>query len=790
MDAATRATLDWPAVLEAFADSAFTDMGSRAIKTLEAFDSVGDILNAYDQIDELFHLQEIGENVPIGGIEDLSELVIRAHKGEVLSGQELRQAGQTMAAMRSLAWFFVSHQEEIPNLGSIGANIIIDDIIADELEVAFEPNGELSGRTYPVLAELRSKVNGIHDAIRSALDRVLRADDMQDILQDQFVTQRNDRYVIPIKAHAKRWDIGIIHGTSGSGQTAFIEPKEVVALNNRLRIAQGELAAEELRIRARLSRTFGQTREDLLYGLQQVVIIDLAMARRSLAQRLDATRPTVSSHGAIDLQQARHPVLTLRGLDVVPNDLCLNPDAPGLLLTGPNAGGKTISLKTIGLCALLVRMGCFVPAEEGSRVDLFSTILASIGDAQTVHEDLSSFSGHLLVLQQMLSSATPGALLLLDEIASGTDPAQGAPLAQAVIETLVERGASVVVTTHFSRLKSLAALDRRFSGAAMEYADERPTYRVLPGALGESRALATAERMGVESQVVARARSLMQEGEGAFSVALDALEEKRSEAEAARRDAKHQASSLAEREASLAKREAQLKTRAKELEAQAAEAFIDRLRSAEKAISAVVADLQRNPSHKAVKAARNTLSALESLAPKTKAPPPPPKVDFTPTVGARAFIPSLGSDGEVLSIHGKNVRVRVGTLTTQVKRNALQPPKSKAPAPSKTKQKAKKKPSKRGNKRSQSLGLAVRLPSNSLDMRGMRVDEGLDQLELFLDQCLMRHHDYAFLLHGHGTGALKQAIRQWLPTSAHVAEWARATEEQGGDAFTVVALHS
>lgn len=793
MDQPSLSTLDWQTVIDELVDCCQTTLGSDAIPHLPFLETVGDVLNAYDQIDELIQLQEAGDSMPLGGVEDISELLVRAAKGEVLTGQELRQGGQTMTALRGLAWFLVSRQEDMPNLGMLGAGIIVDDSVADELEVAFEPNGTLSGRTYPVLAELRSKVSGLHDAIRSTLDSLLRSDEMKDLLQDKFVTLRNDRYVLPVKVHAKRWDLGIVHGTSGSGQTAFIEPKEVVALNNRLRIAQGELAAEEMRIRARLSRSLGSCREELEVGLEHGRIIDIALARHRLALRLDANRPIVSQNGTIVLIQARHPVLALRGVDVIANDLSLNPEQPGLLLTGPNAGGKTVSLKTIGLCALLVRFGCFLPVDEGSRMDLFPTILASIGDTQTVHEDLSSFSGHLLVLQQMIDAAKPSALLLLDELASGTDPAQGAPLAQSVLETLVDRGASVVVTTHFSRLKSLATVDPRFSGSAMEYAEGMPTYRVLPGALGESRALATADRMGMDPNVVERARKLMDDGEGAFSVALDALEEKRGEAESARKEAKEQASSLAQREAQVAKREQMLLKRADALEKEAAETFVRRIQAAEKTIAAVVAELQSNPSHARVKAAKATLAGLKGLgqiAQPQPQPQPQPPTNFEPKVGERAFVTSLRADGEVVSLHGKTARVRVGTLTTQVNIKQLQAAKKPVAHEKKNKPKHSKKKKSKSKKRQSELDIAVRLPSNTFDMRGMRVDEGLEDLSLFLDQCLMRHHDYAFILHGHGTGALKSAIRQWLPSSAHVSQWARATEDQGGDAFTVVALLS
>lgn len=787
LDNETLQALDWTSVLEALAEHARTSMGAQHIRSMPFYNDRRDIHACLDQIDEVLSLEEDGETLPIGGVEDLRTYLKRAEKGEVLTGSELRQCGLSLSALRSLAWFLLSRQEQIPNLGALGNAIVIDDGVADELEVAFEPNGELSHRAFPILAELRNKVTGFHEAIRSTLDSMLRGEEMADILQDRFVTLRNDRYVLPIKTHAKRWDIGIIHGTSGSGQTAFIEPHQVVALNNKLRVAQGELAAEENRIRARLSRSFGACRQDVTIALEQAILVDLAVARRELARQLDAHRPIVSDAGTIDLKNARHPILCLRGIPVVSNDLALHASQPALLLTGPNAGGKTISLKTIGLCALLVRFGCFITAEEGSRIDFFHTILAAIGDAQTVYRDLSSFSGHLMVLNAMVQRASSGALMLLDELTSGTDPAQGAPLAQAILEVLMDKGASLVVTTHFSRLKTLPATDPRFSGSAMEYSEGKPTYRILRGALGESRALSTAERLGLDPTITQRARELMDEGEGKLSIALETLEAQRQHAEDARRETEQRAKTLAAQEERLAAREKLLQEKAKELQAQAASGFIDRIKAAERTISAVVADLQASPSHGRVQAAKASLGALKHIVPAKKEVPPLPEVPKQWAPGTPVFVRSLNAQGEVLSSQGDSVRIRVGALTTQVQRGDLE----------KAKPTGKKKPSHSGppsrqkkTPKANAISDALRLPSNTLDMRGMRVDEGIDKASDFLDQCLMRDHDHAFLLHGHGTGALKQALRTWVRGSNQVQQWAPANQAQGGDAFTVIALYT
>jgi len=789
LDHDTLKALDWPVVVEALAEGARTSLGKAAVRALQPLPSADAVRAVHDVIDELRALAEEGEDVPIGGVSDVAELVRGAAKSRVLEGPDLRLIGDTLGALRELAWFLVRHAEDTPGLWRIGERILVDDVLADDLLVAFENTGELSARTYPELAELRQKIGDLHSAIRETLGRLLTSESMKDLLQDTFVTQRNDRYVLPIKAHAKRWDLGIVHGTSGSGQTAYIEPSEVVSLNNRLRVAEGELKAAERRILTRLSNEVGREAEPILADLQAAAELDLHVARKALADRLQMTRPQVGDQGNIDLRDARHPVLALRGVDVVGNDLGVNASTPALILSGPNAGGKTVSLKTVGLCALLVRIGCFVPAAEGSRVDLFPTVLAAIGDAQSVEGDLSSFSGHLLVLSEMYERAAPGALLLLDEIASGTDPAEGAPLAQAVLERMLEAGPRLVVTTHFARLKLLPAADDRFASAAVEYADGRPTYRVVAGALGQSHALSIAQEMGLSDQVLDRARALMADGEAGLAETLAGLDQATREAEQARREAEQARRSLQEREAEVQRREEVLRNRVKELEDQAAAGFRERVSKAEKAIAAVIADLQQGPSHKKVQAAKNTLSALRGVVPQPE-PQEAPEGPAELEVGDPVRLRGMGSMGEVVGISGDQLQVRTGAITLRVERSQVERMRKEATPQHarKIRKKARARQKKPAKPTPIALDDAVRFSGNTVDLRGKRVDEGLDAVEAFLDQALLQGREAIFVLHGHGTGAMKQAVRRMLGKNPRVDAWAPANADQGGDAYTVARL--
>ena len=524
--------LDWPFLLQTFCRCARTPTGAARIAELTPLETLEEVAFAFDAVDEFKALEEAGAEIPIAGIADISSDVRGAAMGQVLSDEALRRVATSLQALADLHRVLSRRADEAPTLAGLAMGIAIDPSLPATLPDAYTPEGELSAQRYPHLGELRSQITSIHTEIRATLDALVHGDTLGDLLQDRFWTQRENRYVLPIKVHAKRWDLGIVHGTSGSGQTAFIEPHGIIALNNRLRVAEGELVAAEYKIRADLCARIAEASEAIQAGLEVALELDLVAARVGLARLLDATRPEVGQDGAVHLSEARHPVLVLRGVDVIANDLALTVKQPTLVISGPNAGGKTIALKTIGLSALLVQHGCFVPAAEGSRVDLFGVIRAAIGDQQAVERDLSSFSAHCETLAAMLDDAGPDHLILLDELANGTDPGQGAALAHAIIEALGTTGARVVVTTHFARLKAMGAADDTIGIAAVQYADGRPTYRVMAGVSGESHALSIAEKMGIGPEILSRAVALM-EGEAGLSRTLEALEAEHQRAVAA-----------------------------------------------------------------------------------------------------------------------------------------------------------------------------------------------------------------------------------------------------------------
>lgn len=784
---ATAAGLDWAVVVEAWAQGARTPMGSDAVRAIGPLPGRAAIEVALDGCAEVMALEEAGASLPVGAVTDARSAAASAEKGQVLDGPVLAAAGRSLRALLDLAKALDAGADTAPTLARTASVIAVDPFVTETLERAFDPTGQLSGATYPVLDELRQAISRLHDEVRGTLDRMVRGESLgDDLLQDRFWTVRDNRYVLPIKSHAKRWDLGIVHGTSGTGRTVFVEPHEVIELNNRLRLAEGKLREAEHAILASLSRELGTQRDQVAVAIEAAIAIDVACARAALARKLRAKRPSVGEGQRIRLVRGRHPVLVLRGVDVIANDLEVGPEHPVLVLSGPNAGGKTVALKTIGLCAELVRHGNFVPADDTSRVDRFDEVLAAIGDQQSVEGDLSSFSAHLVALHAMLGAAKPGQLVLLDEIASGTDPSQGAALAQAVLEALADAGPRVVVTTHFAGLKGLAAADPRFAGAAVQYADGRPTYRVLQGATGESHALSIARRVGIPAAVLGRAETLIGAQELELGRLLAALEQERGRAEAATAEAERTRIAAAETARLVAEREERLRTKVKELEERGAAAYLDRLRTAERAIGQVVAELQRAPSHDTVRAARATVDALRGLAGVSQLGDPPAAASATEPfeVGARVRHARLGA-GEVVSLTDGAVQVRIGGMTVRCRPDELE---RLAGAPKNAERARGLTRAHKPGRGASALDDAVRLPGNTLDMRGMRVEEGQEAAESFFDKAVLSGWERVFLLHGHGTGALKDGLRHWLRSSAYVSDWAPANEEQGGDAFTIVVL--
>lgn len=783
----TLRALDWDVVCEALALHARTTRGAAACRTAPLYASPDAVRERYAEVSEALDAARLNDEPPVGAVLDVEDPVDRAARGSVLDVVDLRAVGVSARALARLRDWGDDHAEDFPRLATLCGPINVDPELVEVLDYAFDAAGELSESTYPELGTLRRRIAQLRDRIRSTLEDILRGSEWADALQDRFVSEREGRFVVPVKMAARR-GLGIVHGISGSGETAFVEPGAVVELHNELKETEGELARTERRILTDLSRDVGRRHAPLRAALAAAITLDLVVARAGLGRSWTGTVPIVGNDGVVALRDARHPVLVLRAKErggaVVGNDLSLTPQRPGLVVTGPNAGGKTVALKTIGLAALLVRAGVPLPAAEGSRMDVFDPVVADVGDQQSVTGGLSTFSAHVGILKEALAGARLGALVLLDEVAVGTDPAQGAALARSVLETVVDAGARVVATTHYPELKALGGADGRFAVAAAQYEDGKPTYRVEIGAPGASYALAMARALGLPDAVIDRARELMDANARALADELEKLSAERQAVAARARAMEAREAEIAARSRKLADAEERLAREGRRAMEAQLDKHKERLKKSEDDVRAIVAALQSGADLKSAGKALETVKA-------TRAALAPPEVPSTPAppriwaVGDRVRVRTLGQLGTVSAL-GEQLEVDFGRMRVRVSAEQLEDP-ALPPAPPKPKTPAQPpKEERRAPEPARPEAAYVRTTSNTCDMRGMRGDEALEHADRFLDGVAHGPERVAFLLHGHGTGALKRAVRGWLPTCRYVREWRPANSDEGGDAYTVV----
>jgi DNA mismatch repair protein MutS2 len=665
------------------------------------------------------------------------------------------------------------------------------------LSELISPEGEVRDEASPALARARRQVREHEAEIERIMARALRDPEVREHLQDEYSTHRFDRPVLPVRAAAGPRVRGIVHDVSSSGTTVFIEPEAAVEAGNRLRIARTEVEREIERVLRRASEAVRARGLELDAQGTTLAALDAAMARGRLSHRLDARAPELCSAPEIELRGLRHPLLLLEaGLApeaVVRSDLGPPQGARCLIISGPNAGGKSVAAKAIGLAALALRAGLHLPCDEGSRMGVFDSVLADIGDEQDLRAGLSTFSARMRNAARILAAANPHALVILDEIGEGTEPGEGAALAQSLLESLVERGATVIATTHFNRLKELAGGDPRFANASAEF-DPRtlaPTYRIHGGVPGSSGAMYAAERMGLDAQVIERARALLDREDRRLEALTRSLSELRQELEA-ERQLTHRARAESESardayrhrlEALRRSREAQLAAMKTELES----AF----QSARAEIAAVIRGLQRGEgdaqsSVDAGRAANRAQERLREIARRSReaerahapAPPSPGVADELLVAGARVELTGVPGESIVLDPPDRRgrVAVRSGSARSLVPRERIARVLGARPPAA---------PVVRVEVQRASEPGAV-----ECDLRGLRVDEALDRADAHLQAHLGHGGSQLVFIHGHGSGALRDAVRGWLRGVAQVAELRSGAAGEGGNGVTVVRLQS
>ncbi len=806
-DRDTLAQLGWDQVLSDLAGRCRTGPGAARAARLDFLADVDGARARMAEIGEARQLAAGGAPLPLGGIGELADPVARAEKGSPLEPAELVAVARTARGCDRLRRHLAERAEAAPRLAARAAAIADLGHVFHPILDAFDDSGQLVDHASDALGPLRKQ------AARARADLERRARDLvedprlADALQDRFYTQRDERCVLPIKVEARGRVKGIVHGTSQSGQTVFVEPEALVELGNQLVLAQNAVTDEERRILALLSSYVAEDAEGLRSSLEVAAELDLVAGAADQAGALGAAAPSLGEKDAIELVRARHPLMELSGRACVPNDIEL-PRGSALVISGPNAGGKTVALKTTGLAVLMARAGLHVSAGPSSALPWIERLASDIGDAQSLEKDLSTFSGHLLRVQHILRTAGRDTLVLFDELAVGTEPEQGAALAEAVLEALVARGASVIATTHYERLKILAASEARFANASVGFDMDRmmPTFELHLGVPGSSGALALARRLAVDPEVVARAESLLGDRRASVEELLaqlaherDRLAEERREAAAARQEAER-AAAAAERATERAIEREQKARQQSHDEAVAA------LRDARRELDELRTTLRRRRREAvgarpgaevaalgaSVDAAAARIAAHAPARPAPPADPPPDAAALRPGVEVRVV--SLNANGVVVAApDGNKVAVQVGPLRTSAALSDLRIVSKREQRRSTSATQPK--PAARSSRRDHALVIApsegralVRTPDATLDLRGERVDDGLASLDRFLDQSMRESREVIFIIHGHGTGAMRSAVRDAVRLHPSIVEFRPGEPNEGGDGVTVAWL--
>lgn len=797
----TQADLGWQALVEQLVSRSHTNRGAALAAAIAPLPSPEDAAVRQEEISEARRLQDSGEALSFGGVCDVRPALDRSAKGGVLDPDDLCDIASTLVAAVRLRRHILTRSDELPRLSVHAIQIAELPEVTGPISDAFDEHRKLRDSASPALGGLRQRVAHLLGELGRRTDSLLNEPHIAPHLMDSFVTQREERYVVPVRADARTRVKGIVHGTSSSGATVFVEPEEIIELNNRLKLAQLEVGEEERRILAELSHAVERAAPRIASALELLAHLDLVDAGARLASDLRAQPVTISNAG-VDLRNGRHPLMLLSGTQVVPNDVVL-PTGGTLIISGPNAGGKTVALKLTGLCVMMTRAGLHLPVQEGSSIPWFDEVMTDVGDDQSLEKNLSTFSAHIHNLRRFLERAGPRTLILLDEIAVGTDPEQGASLAQAMLEALAKAGATVLVTTHYDRLKALGQAGPPFHNASVGYDLERlaPTYRLHLGIPGASSALSVAARLGLPPRIVERARTLLGPGQGGLDALLQSLGGERERADLLRREAEErraEAQRQVEQAAEL-RRQAQVAlTRARQ---QAHDEAIDALRAARREILDARAELKaqaqrvRQQGGEAILDEQQQLQQLQrrvdalSQQVAAQAPSRPGPSGHAPkseelVVGARVYVPRLGGIGTVTSdVARDKVVVQVGALRMNVEVSELLLPDASGRVELRP-----------GHSVLPPIAISVaapvppRTPDATLDLRGERANIAIARAEKFLDDALRDSRPAIFVLHGHGTGVLRQAIRSHFLTFPGVRRMRPAEPSDGGDGVTVLEL--
>lgn len=783
-------TLELDLILEKLAAECSCDDAKDLARGLKPAGDMAEVEMLLQQTEDAFSLLARFGGPSFSGLKNVNNSLHRAAAGGSLNPKELLDIAYCLRALRTLDEWRNHSSGVKTSLDFFFEGITSNKYLETKILSCIVSEEEIADKASDTLFDIRKKIRSKENSIREKLDSLIHSSHYQQFLQEAIITQRNGRFVVPVKAECRGNVPGLVHDTSSTGATVFIEPASVVDANNDIKVLQGKERDEIMRILYELSAESGDFAESIKHSYESAIRLNLIFAKAHLAYKMKATKPILNNEGIICLKKARHPLIDPK--KVFATDIALGDEYDTLVITGPNTGGKTVSLKTLGLLTLMTMCGLLIPVADRSRVSVFNNILVDIGDEQSIAQSLSTFSSHMVNIIDIMKKADDKSLILIDELGAGTDPVEGAALAVSIIEALREKGAIIAATTHYAELKAYALDTPGVTNGCCEFDIETlcPTYKLLIGVPGRSNAFAILKHLGMTQDVIDNAKAIVGSDNRDFEAVLEkleasrhALEEERKVAEemterARKIEEKAQSEmdkieTLKARELDKAKREAQKLIDAAERKSSQFLLELDKLKKEQTSSNAT--EIARK-TRRAVKAQMGEMDDLINPNELADNWDYDYKLPRNPVPGDRIVIKGIG-EGEVLEFKNNNVFVKSGLLKTRVKLSDIM-----------ILDKPKKKPVKTQHNVYRTSSRADADVKTEIDMRGETVDEALSELGLFIDRCVLNNIEEIRIIHGKGTGALRSAVTDYLKTHPNVSEYRLGRYGEGENGVTIAKL--
>ena len=730
--------------------------------------------------------------LPTGGLYDIREALLLAKKGGSLTMRQLLEVQNVLGISSEVVAFM--HDDALPELKYIGEMVdLIVEFTSLEKEISrcILTEDEMADNASPKLKDIRRSIHQQNQAIKNKLSRIITSSSNKTYLQDTIVTMRDGRYVIPVKQEYRSFFPGMVHDQSKGGATLFIEPQGVVELNNKLRELEVEEQLEIARILAELSSRVAEHYREIRSNLELLTKLDFIMAKGKLSCKMHASEPKIDADGELRLISARHPLIEYK--KAVPVDIRIGGDYRTLIITGPNTGGKTVSLKTAGLLVMMAQSGLHIPASHASTLPIFGEVFADIGDEQSIEQSLSTFSSHMKNIVSIIDKASYDSLVLVDELGAGTDPTEGAALAIAILERFYDSGALTMATTHYNELKKYALATSGVENAAMEFDVETltPTYRLLIGVPGKSNAFEISKKLGLSESVIERASEHIKHGDMEFENVISSIEDDKRKAAADRLDAESMRAEIEERLKKLEEKEKAISEKRADIIAEAKREARELLRETKSAVKDVQKDLRRlqksgahtNLNTGALEKSRRKINEAEDLVSEkvVKQVNSEPVSADTLKIGDRVKLLTIGQNGTILSLPDEkgNLMINIGALKVKARLQDLMLI---------NEGKDRKPQAKSSSKYGSLLRSKSSSVSASINVMGKNLEDALADVEKYLDDVYMAGLDMVSIIHGRGGGILKDGIRQMLKRKKYVDSYGAASYNDGGEGVTVVRM--